>query len=196
MVTLNSSKDLAQRIADSVESASPLLRVRTEWKVLEELHRGLEEAGPEASFSEDQVREAEAKLDLFALARSEVELAQQIDDEAREARLRVDKELLEALGAEGKVYIGLIALSLVLPPLLLLTPVGLLLILGVVPGLLGFLRMRGVEQPTIGRVWLVLQDHVDEVLERVRLLHGAAITALLLTGVWTMLEIFSSGTEG
>ena len=73
---------------------------------------------------------------------------------------------------------------------------GLLLILGVVPGLLGFLRMRGVEQPTIGRVWLVLQDHVDEVLERVRLLHGAAITALLLTGVWTMLEIFSSGTEG
>ena len=196
MVTLNSSKDLAQRIADSVESASPLLRVRTEWKVLEALHRGLEEAGPEASFSEDQVREAEAKLDLFDLARSEVELAQQIDDEAREARLRVDKELLEALGAEGKVYIGLIALSLVLPPLLLLTPVGLLLILGVVPVLLGFLRMRGVEQPTIGRVWLVLQDHVDEVLERVRLLHGAAITALLLTGVWTMLEIFSSGTEG
>jgi hypothetical protein len=170
--------------------------VRPEWKVLEELHRGLEEAGPEASFSEDEVREAEAKLDMFDLARSEVELAQQVDDEAREARLRVDKELLEALGTEGKVYIGLIALSLVLPPLLLLTPVGLLLILGVVPALLGFLRMRGVEQPTIGRVWLVLQDNVDEVLERVRLLHGAAITALLLTGVWTMLEIFSSGTEG
>jgi len=164
--------------------------------VLEELHRGLEEVGLEVSFSEDEVREAEAKLDLFDLARSEVELAQQVDDEAREARLRIDKELLEALSAEGKVYIGLIALSLVLPPLLLLTPVGLLLILGVVPALLGFLRMRGVEQPTTGRVWLVLQDHVDEVLERVRLLHGAAIAALLLTGVWTILEIFSSGIEG
>ena len=195
-MSLNSSKDLIQRIADSVESASPLLRARPEWKVLEELHRGLEEVGLEVSFSEDEVREAEAKLDLFDLARSEVELAQQVDDEAREARLRIDKELLEALSAEGKVYIGLIALSLVLPPLLLLTPVGLLLILGVVPALLGFLRMRGVEQPTTGRVWLVLQDHVDEVLERVRLLHGAAIAALLLTGVWTILEIFSSGIEG
>jgi hypothetical protein len=195
-VTLNSSTDLAQRIADAVESAPPLLRARSEWKVLERWHREFEEAVPTGSLSEDEVREAEAKLDLFDLARSEVELAQQVDDEAREARLRADKELLAALGSEGKVYIGLIALSFVLPPLLLLTPLGLLLILGVVPALLGFLRMRGVEQPANGRVWLVLQDHVDEVLERVRLLHGAAIAALLLTGVWTVLEMFSAGTQG
>ena len=79
-MTLNSSKDLAQRIADSVESASPLLRVRTEWKVLEELHRGLEEAGPEASFSEDQVREAEAKAASSTSASSE--LADAIEHEA------------------------------------------------------------------------------------------------------------------
>ena len=191
-MTAVSMTELLERLTESVESADPPLRLRPEWKDLESFCRNLDRGDSPAMAPEDLVREAEAKIDLLELARAEVDMGREIEEEARSARLREDERLLEALGDEGKVYVGLIAASLFFPPLLLLMPFGALLILGVVPALFGFARMRAAEQPTIGRVWLVLQDRVDGVLGRVRLLHGAAITSLLLTGVWTLVEIFSA----
>jgi hypothetical protein len=191
----STKSDLLHRLADAVESAGPPLRARSEWKDLDSFHRGLlggditEDASEDAS--EDLVREAEARLDLLALARAEVEHALLDAQEAKASRLREDERLLGLLAEEPKVYIGLIVLGFIFPPLLLLMPFGVLLVLGVVPTLYGFTRMRAVEQEAAGRIWLVLQDRVDQALGRVRLLHGTAIASLLLTGVWATVEILS-----
>ena len=191
-MTSTENEELFRRMAEAVDGAVPGVRARSEWKELDRLVRSLSGGDVAPDFDGDQVREAEAKLDLLALARAEVEHSLLVEQEARSARLVEDERLLVALAEEGRLYVGLILLGLIFPPLLLLMPFGALLVFGVLPSVYGFSRMRTVAQPTTGRVWLVLQDRVDGVLSRVRLLHGAAIASLVLTGVWALVEILSA----
>lgn len=190
-MTSTTNEQLFQRMTEAVDEAVPGVRARPEWKELDRLVRALSEDGSTPDFGSDEVREAEAKLDLLALAQAEVEHSLLTEREERAARLVEDERLLVALGDECRVYAGLILLAFIFPPLLLLMPFGALLVFGVLPSVYGFSRMRTVAQPTTGRVWLVLQDRVDGVLSRVRLLHGATIASLVLTGVWALVEILS-----
>jgi hypothetical protein len=190
-MTDGTQETLLRRIAAAVEEAQPGVRARPEWKDLDVFHRGLDGQGAQTALNDDQVREAEAKLDLLALARAEVEHALLVEHEGRAARLAEDERLLACLAEEARVYIGLILLGLIFPPLLLLMPFGVFLVFGALPAVYGFTRMRAVALPTTGRIWIVLQDRADEALSRVRVLHGAAITALLLTGLWAFVEVLS-----
>ena len=190
-MTSTASEELFRRMTEAVDGAVPGVRSRAEWQELDRLVRTLSEGGSPPDLDSDEVREAEAKLDLLALARAEVEHSLLVEQEVRSARLVEDERLLVALADECRVYVGLILLGLFFPPLLLLMPFGALLVFGALPSVYGFSRMRTVAQPTTGRVWLVLQDRVDSTLSRVRLLHGAAIASLVLTGVWALVEILS-----
>jgi len=187
-MTDSTMEDLRQRVSAALESAAPPLRARPEWKDLDLFLRELAETGP---VSEDLQREAEAKLDLLALANAEVDHALLVEQESRVARLSEDERLLVVLADECKVYIGLVVVALILPPVFLLMPLGVFLVLGALPAVYGFTRMRTLTEPTVGRIWLVLQDRVDEILGRVRILHGATIATLCLTGVWALVEILS-----
>lgn len=190
-MTDGTQEALLLRITAAVEEAQPGVRARPEWKDLDVFRRGLDAQGAQHALNADQVREAEAKLDLLALARAEVEHALLVEHEGRTARLAEDERLLVSLAEEARVYLGLILLGLIFPPLLLLMPFGVLLVFGALPAVYGFTRMRTVALPTTGRVWIVLQDRVDGALSQVRVLHGAAIATLLLTGVWALVEILA-----
>jgi hypothetical protein len=190
-MTDGTQETLLRRIAAALEDAQPGVRARPEWRDLDVFHRGLDPQASPHALSADQIREAEAKLDLLALAQAEVEHALLVEHEGRAARLAEDERLLAGLAEEARVYIGLILLGLIFPPLLLLMPFGVLLVFGALPAVYGFTRMRTVALPTTGRVWIVLQDRVDQALSQVRVLHGAAITTLLLTGVWALVEVLS-----
>lgn len=190
-MTSTANEDLSRRMTEAVEGAAPGVRARPEWKKLDRFLRSLAEGEGGLDLDGDQVREAEAMLDLLDLARAEVEHSLLVEQESRTARLAEDERLLVVLADECRVYVGLILLGLIFPPLLLLMPFGALLVLGALPSVYGFNRMRTVAQPTTGRVWLVLQDRVETTLSRVRLLHGAAIASLVLTGVWALVEILS-----
>jgi hypothetical protein len=190
-MTSTANEDLSRRMTEAVEDAAPGVRARPEWKELDQFLRSLAEVEGGLDLDGDQVRGAEAMLDLLDLARAEVEHSLLVEHESRTARLAEDERLLVALADECRVYVGLILLGLFFPPLLLLMPFGALLVFGALPSVYGFNRMRTVSQPTTGRVWLVLQDRVETTLSRVRLLHGAAIASLVLTGVWALVEILS-----
>ena len=60
--------------------------------------------------------------------------------------------------------------------------------LGWGPVLSGCARMRAGVSPARGRRWLVLQDRVDHVMGRVRILHFAAATAVLQTCLWVLVS--------
>lgn len=186
---------LIERLGDAVEAADPLLRARDEWKSLAQFHRDTlsqRDSGDGGSeVSEDLLREAEALLDLVELARAEVDELAQAESRDRQDRLREDERILAAIEADQKVYVGLVALGLFLPPMLLLMPLGVFLVLGVIPSLLGFSRMHSLQTPARGRVWIVLQDRVDQLMARVRILHAAALTSVLLTGVWVLVEVLA-----
>ena len=185
--------DLLTRIKEALDSSSARLRMRSEWKTLDGFYRSHQSYDRTTVVDDDLLRSAEAELDLLELARAETDQAEKVEDDEKERRLRNDEELLERLQAEAKTYSFLIVLSYVLPPLLLLLPFGLLLLAGAMPALVGLAKMRAVEAETEGRVWLVLRSRVDEQLDRVKTLHYVAIGALLLTVVWTFVEMMGSG---
>ena len=180
---------LIDRLEQAVEEAPPDLRTRSEWRSLDAFHRALPGRRDELLADPDTLdtvlREGEAGLDLLELARAEVALQTEIDDRTRSERLRTDEDLLGAIRHEMKFYAGSITLGFVLP-VLLLFPLRSFLVLGALPSVLGFARMYKLTIPTRGRIWIVLQDEVNHVLGRVKLLHSAAIGSLLLTTVWVV----------
>ncbi|MEE2830547.1 MAG: hypothetical protein VX498_15265 [Myxococcota bacterium] len=184
---------LLARLDAAVDESDPRLRARSEWKEIESLHRSLLEDRDRwldsTSELEDLERDCSAKLDLLELARAEVAEQVQTELRVRESRLTEDEGLLTAIAAELRVYAVYVLLGFVLPPLMLLMkPLGALLALGCVPVLFGFARMQAVGSPARGRRWLVLQDRVDHVMGRVRNLHFAAATAVLLTCLWVLVS--------
>ena len=180
---------LMLRLSTRLEEAPAPLRARPEWRSLDAFHRELLDRDQElpsgSEALEDLTRDAEAKLDLLELARAEVDERSREEERSRSERLATDEAILAGLRGEMPYYVGAICLSFVLPPLLLF-PMGSFLVVGAIPAFLGFARMYRQQQPAGGRIWLVLQDEVNHVLGRVKLLHAAAIGALVLTGVWVI----------
>lgn len=188
--------ELALRNLDeAIGDADPRMRARAEWKRAAEWRRALGEPAPVGDGGiDDAVRQAEAHSDLLALARAEEAQRAIAEERTRQERLREDESLLAAIERELKVYAGLIALSFVLPFVLL--PFGPWLLLGALPSIGGLVRMFRVTSSVSGRGWLILRDRVDQPLRMARFCHWIAAASWPLALAWFAFAMIREGAAG
>jgi len=182
--------DLITALEARVEAADPRVRTRKEWKAADSWVRAVEPDAVDGTDREDTVREGEALRDLLDLASSEVKARVDAEDATKRARLSEDEELLGMLSGELKIYGGLIFAAFLIPPATL-TMLGAFCGFGVLPAVFGFARMFSATAKVDGRAWLILQDRVDQLLQRIKMAHGGAAGAVLLTILWVVIALLA-----
>jgi hypothetical protein len=169
--------------------ADPRVRSRQEWKDADVWFRSF---GPGEGLTEeevdDAVRQAEAHRDLLGLATAEIRQTLDAEERTRALRLREDEQLLAMLQLELKVYAGLIAAAFFLPPVIM-APFGEFLLLGLIPSIVGMLRMLAASKRVSGRGWLILQDRVDQVTRMIPFAHGIAGSTWLIGALWLFFQL-------
>lgn len=156
------------------------VRVTAEYKAAA---ASLQRLSAEPGEFEDAARELEAQRDMVALTREQKEQERRQDELSKQRRLAEDRALLLSVEDELGTYKLLLGASLLLAPILGV-PLGQFVLLAVVPGALGVLRMRAARQPLRGRSWLVLNDEVRRVTDAVRTFDLAAGVALAPAIIW------------
>jgi hypothetical protein len=175
--------------------ADPRVRPRKEYKAAQEWARTVEPDTLEGVAREDAVREGEAHRDLLDLAATEVKARVDAEDRTKRARLQEDEELLTMLGNVLKAYAALIVTAFVLPPATL-APFGAYCGFGGFAAAFGFAKMFGALSQVEGRAWLILQDRVDQVLQRIRMAHVGAAGAVLLSVLWVVIALLADQVPG
>lgn len=182
--------DLIAALARDLDLADPRVRPRKEFKNAEAWVRDLDPDALAAEAFEDAIREGEAIRDLLDLASTETKARVDAEERTKHTRLREDEELLTLLGNELKLYGGLILAAFLLPPATL-GPFGPYCGFGLLPAAFGFARMYSAQGQVDGRSWLILQDRVDQLLSKVRMAHGAAGGAAVLTILWVVVALLA-----
>jgi len=186
---------------ERLEEASVQLQQRDEWATARATQDDLVArrddllAAPDTL--DDVIRQAEAHRDLLDLAGAQVSEEAAVDERVKRERRAEDERLLEAAEKEFKVYAGLILASFALPPFFLAyPPIAKLLLAGLLPAFFGFLRVREVLLSFEGRTWLVFQDRVNQVEDRLKKAHGVAIGAVVMGCLWLVVAFLRVDAQG
>ena len=183
--------DLVANLARDLENADPRVRARKEWKEADAWVRSVDAEGLDEDALADTVRTGEAHRDLLDIATSEVKAKVDAEERTKQTRLDEDEQLLTMMSNELKLYGGLFFASFVLPPATL-GPFGAYCGFGILPAAFGLARMLSAMDKVSGRGWLILQDRVDQVTQRVKMAHGAAGAAALLTILWVVIALLAT----
>ncbi|MCP4873399.1 MAG: hypothetical protein GY898_32310 [Proteobacteria bacterium] len=187
--------DLIAALQRDLDNADPRVRPRKEFKNAEAWVRELDPEAVGEDGLEDAIRDGEAMRDLLDLAITETQSRVDAEERTKQTRLREDEELLTMIGNELKLYGGLIFASFVLPPATL-GPFGAYCGFGVIPAAFGLARMISATAKVDGRSWLILQDRVDQLMSKVKMAHGAAAGAGLLTILWVVIALLAGEAGG
>lgn len=188
---------LLERLASELDESSAGVRVTKTWKevqgVVEEHEARRAEIVEDPDALDTAIRVLEAQVDLLDLTREEVAEQERIAERERERREREDRTILDINRNFLKPYSVVAVLGIVLVPVLGL-PFAEWVLVAALPGVLGFLEMRRRRQLMEGRNWVILNDVVRQLAERIRLYDilalvgvGLAIGAFVLVKVtgWT-----------
>lgn len=177
------------RLTKAVEDAGPRLRTRKEFRAARDWLRAQPESEDAA---DDQAREASAHLDMLALLQAEIDEKVAGEEKEKGRRKREDEALLQRLQSEFKLYAALIVAGFLIPPFLL-APFPQLCAVGIVPPLVGFLRVRGIHKQLEGRQWIILLDTVEEHTGRLKFADYTALAALGIGLLWTVVGFIRAG---
>jgi hypothetical protein len=183
---------LLARLLAELDDASAGLRITKEWKsvrVAVDDHAARRDAlADEPSSLEDAIRTLQAQGDLLGLARDEVGESDRLATSERARREREDKAIVAGVQAFLRPYSLLSVGALVLTPLLGV-PFGEWALFGAFPAVFGFLEMRRRTQLMDGRSWVILNDDVRSLRERIRLYHGISAVAVGVAGIWFVVAL-------
>jgi len=187
--------DLLEQLTRELDEASAGVRVTAEWKSIKSVAaqhvEDRDRLGSDPDTLDTAIRTLEAQRDMLALARDEVAEEERAAEKERDRREREDRQIIAIVRAWLPPYSLLAVSSLVLVPFLGL-PFGPWCLVAVLPAVFGFLEMRRRTQLMEGRSWVVLNDEIRALDDRIRIYHvisGVAVAfgvvwflALLLTG--------------
>ena len=186
---------LLTRLSDELDEASAGLRITREYKgvrIAVEDHVGRRDAIVEsAAAMEDAIRSLEAQGDLLALARAEVAEADRHATIERARREREDRAIVAAVQGFLRGY-SLLAVGAIVAIPVLGVPLGEWALVGVFPAIFGFLEMRRRRQLMDGRAWVILNDDIRALEQRVRMYDVIAGVAMAVGVVW-FLAALSAG---
>ncbi len=186
---------LIASLQDTLETTDPRVRSRKEYKAAAGWARTVEPDTLEGDAREDEVRHGEAHRDLLDLATTEVMSRVDAEERTKRTRLSEDEQLLTMLGKVLKLYAGLIVAGFVVPPATL-GPFGAFCGFGGFFAAIGFAKMYAALAKVEGRSWLILQDRVDQVLQRIKMAHVGAGGAVVLSILWVVIAQLADQVPG
>ncbi len=189
---------LIARLGDELDDASAGLRVTPEWKgvraVLDDHAARQDTLAADPVTLEDAIRTLEAQGDMLALAREEVAESDRHASAERVRREREDKLVLAAAQGWLRPYSLFSVMGLVIGPTMGVA-FGEWALVGALPALFGFLEMRRRTQLMDGRSWVILNDEVRNLEDRIRLYHGITAVAVAVAVLWFVLALASGATS-
>jgi len=183
---------LLGRLTEELDDASAGLRVTKEWKsvrgVVDDHAARRDELVADPTVLEDAIRALEAQGDLLGLARDEVAEHDRLVTAERARREREDKAIVAAVLGFLRPYSLLSVGGLVAAPVIGV-PFGEWALLAAFPALFGFLEMRRRTELMDGRSWVILNDDVRSLQDRVRLYHWISALAVGVAVVWFVVAL-------
>lgn len=187
---------LLSQLETELDESSAGVRVTAEWKAIKSVvedHATRRDAlVADAEQLDTAVRTLEAQRDMLALTREEVGEQERIAERERARREREDHQIIAIVKKWLPTYSVLAVSSLAAVPALGL-PFGPWCLVGILPALLGFLEMRRRTQLMEGRSWIVLNDEVRAIDERIRIYHAISAVGVAMGLVWFIAQALTSG---